>query len=37
MEDVNYSIKELYSSQQAVSIIFYMQKIYPGYYKMELL
>ncbi|KAK9269020.1 hypothetical protein L1049_000788 [Liquidambar formosana] len=29
MEDVNYSIKELYSSQQAVSIIFYMQKIYP--------
>ncbi|GAB2302055.1 Putative callose synthase 8, partial [Dionaea muscipula] len=29
MEDVKYSLKELRSSQGQVSIIFYMQKIYP--------
>lgn len=32
-EDINYSMEELHSSQQEVSIIFYMQKIFPGYYK----
>lgn len=34
MEDINYSMEELYSSQQEVSIIFYIEKIFPGYYKM---
>ncbi|KAF3442292.1 hypothetical protein FNV43_RR16208 [Rhamnella rubrinervis] len=29
MEDINFSMKELHSSQQEVSIIFYMQKIFP--------
>lgn len=33
MEDVNYSIKELCSSQEEVSIIFYMQQIYPDEWK----
>ncbi|KAH9723664.1 putative callose synthase 8 [Citrus sinensis] len=28
-EDINFSMKELYSSKEEVSIIFYMQKIYP--------
>lgn len=30
MEDINFSMKELHSSQREVSIIFYMQKIFPG-------
>ncbi|KAE8124605.1 hypothetical protein FH972_019472 [Carpinus fangiana] len=29
MEDINYSMEELYSSQQEVSIIFYIEKIFP--------
>ncbi|KAL5564099.1 hypothetical protein UlMin_027263, partial [Ulmus minor] len=29
MEDVNFSLEELRSSQLEVSIIFYMQKIFP--------
>lgn len=29
-EDINYSMKELNSSKEEVSILFYMQKIYPG-------
>ncbi|KAK3424620.1 hypothetical protein EUGRSUZ_F01403 [Eucalyptus grandis] len=29
MEDINYSMKELHSSQEEVSIFFYMKKIYP--------
>ncbi|KAJ7948849.1 Callose synthase-like protein [Quillaja saponaria] len=33
MEDINFSMKELHSSQQDVSIIFYMQKIYPDEWK----
>lgn len=33
MEDINFSKKELYSSKKGVSIIFYMKKIFPGYYK----
>lgn len=35
MEDINFSMKELHSSQREVSIIFYMQKIFPGYYFSE--
>lgn len=30
MEDVNFSMEELHSSQREVSIIFYMKKIFPG-------
>lgn len=30
MEDINYSMKELKSSTDEVSILFYMQQIYPG-------
>ncbi|KAF8408909.1 hypothetical protein HHK36_004979 [Tetracentron sinense] len=33
MEEVNYSMNELDSSQDGVSIIFYMQKIYPDEWK----
>ncbi|EXC11740.1 Putative callose synthase 8 [Morus notabilis] len=33
MEDVNFSMKELHSSQREVSIIFYMQKIFPDEWK----
>ncbi|XP_050112527.1 putative callose synthase 8 [Malus sylvestris] len=33
MEDINFSMKELHSSQQEVSIIFYMQKIFPDEWK----
>lgn len=33
MEDVNFSMMELHSSQKEVSIIFYMQNIFPGRYK----
>ncbi|PON83360.1 Glycosyl transferase [Trema orientale] len=33
MEDVNFSMKELLSSQREVSIIFYMQKIFPDEWK----
>ncbi|GLU17718.1 hypothetical protein SLE2022_340740 [Rubroshorea leprosula] len=33
MEDINYSMKELHSSREQVSIIFYMQKIYPDEWK----
>ncbi|KAF8031616.1 hypothetical protein BT93_D0741 [Corymbia citriodora subsp. variegata] len=29
MEDINFSMKELHSSQEEVSIFFYMQKMYP--------
>lgn len=36
MEDINFSMKELQSSQQEVSIMFYMQKIFPGYNKVGL-
>ncbi|KAH9723652.1 putative callose synthase 8 [Citrus sinensis] len=32
-EDINFSMKELYSSKEEVSIIFYMQKIYPDEWK----
>ncbi|KAB1214970.1 putative callose synthase 8 [Morella rubra] len=32
-EDINYSMEELHSSQQEVSIIFYMQKIFPDEWK----
>lgn len=30
MEDINFSLKELGSEKEEDSIIFYMQKIYPG-------
>ncbi|XP_057992637.1 putative callose synthase 8 isoform X1 [Hevea brasiliensis] len=33
MEDINYSMKELNSSKEEVSILFYMQKIYPDEWK----
>lgn len=33
MEDINFSMKELHSSQREVSIIFYMQKIFPDEWK----
>ncbi|XP_065861638.1 putative callose synthase 8 isoform X1 [Euphorbia lathyris] len=33
MEDINYSMKELTSSTDEVSILFYMQKIYPDEWK----
>ncbi|KAM3732281.1 hypothetical protein ACB098_11G048200 [Castanea mollissima] len=33
MEDINFSKKELYSSKQGVSIIFYMKKIFPDEWK----
>jgi callose synthase len=33
MEDINFSMKELGSDKEEDSIIFYMQKIYPGCYK----
>lgn len=29
-EDINFSTKELHSTKSSVSIIFYMQKIFPG-------
>ncbi|XP_012074237.1 putative callose synthase 8 isoform X2 [Jatropha curcas] len=33
MEDINFSMKELDSSKEEVSILFYMQKIYPDEWK----
>ncbi|KAJ0102053.1 hypothetical protein Patl1_05004 [Pistacia atlantica] len=33
LEDVNFSMKELHSSKEEVSIIFYMKKIYPDEWK----
>ncbi|KAH7512777.1 hypothetical protein FEM48_Zijuj12G0126200 [Ziziphus jujuba var. spinosa] len=33
VEDINFSMEELHSSQQEVSIIFYMQKIFPDEWK----
>ncbi|KAG2676273.1 hypothetical protein I3760_12G045500 [Carya illinoinensis] len=33
MEDINYSVEDLQLSQQEVSIIFYMQKIFPDEWK----
>lgn len=33
IEDITFSLEELHSSQEEVSIIFYMQKIFPGYYE----
>ncbi|XP_062100484.1 putative callose synthase 8 [Humulus lupulus] len=33
MEDINFSRKELHSSQREVSIIFYMQEIFPDEWK----
>ncbi|KAF7836581.1 putative callose synthase 8 [Senna tora] len=33
IEDINFSLEELHSSQEEVSIIFYMQKIFPDEWK----